>query len=105
MKIWIDDEREAPIGYSWIHSVNEAIAFIMRCEHNQKLFEPYGSMWKIEVIDIDHDMSECTYDGIRLLDWLGENGYNYPIHIHSMDSAGVQNMRTVISRSELEEVQ
>ena len=24
MKLWIDDVREPPIGYKWIHSVNEA---------------------------------------------------------------------------------
>lgn len=107
MKIWIDDEREAPIGYSWIHSVNEAIAFIMRCEHNQKLFEPYGSMWKIEVIDIDHDAGIYADDGgdyIKVLEWMERTYRDYPIHLHTMNVIGRENMRAIIQHNNWKEV-
>ena len=62
----------------------------------------------IEVIDIDHDAGEYVNDGgdyIKLLDWLEENGRNwYPIHIHSMNPVGVQNMRAIIQKNKWKEV-
>ena len=80
MKLWIDDIRPAPDGYIWCKSVNETIAVI---ENNSD----------ISLIDIDHDAGDYYSDGgdyIRIL------GYSYPIHIHSMNSVGVQNMRSII---------
>ena len=86
MKLWIDDIRPAPDGYIWCKSVNETIAII---ENNSD----------ISLIDIDHDAGDYYSDGgdyIRILDCLEEHGYSYPIHIHSMNSVGVQNMRSII---------
>lgn len=57
---------------------------------------------KFELIDIDHDAGEYAFDGgdyIKLLDWLEETNRNYPIHIHSMNPVGVQNMRNIIQRN------
>ena len=56
----------------------------------------------IDVIDIDHDAGEYAQlggDYIKLLDWLEETGRNYPIHIHSMNPVGVENMRRIIKRN------
>lgn len=98
MKLFIDDVREAPIGYHRIKSVNEAI----KCIENLRIaFIP------IEVIDIDHDAGDYAYDGvgyIRLLDWLEFKGYNYPIHIHSMNPVGIENMRRIIQKNGWKEV-
>lgn len=61
----------------------------------------------IELIDIDHDAGEYAKlggDYIKLLDWLEETGRNYPIHIHSMNPVGVENMRRIIQRNGWEEV-
>ena len=61
----------------------------------------------IELIDIDHDAGEYAKFGgdyIKLLDWLEETGRNYPIHIHSMNPVGVENMRTIIQRNEWKEI-
>ena len=98
MKLWIDDVRPAPEGYEWCSTVNIAIAAI-------ELWEdlPEG----IELIDIDHDAGDFACDGgdyIKLLDWLEATGRNYPIHIHSMNSVGVANMRAIIERNGWEEV-
>ena len=98
MKIWIDDVRPAPEGYYWVQSVNNAKAAIL-----------YADKYKsqIEIIDIDHDAGEyAQYGGdyIKLLDWLEETGRNYPIHIHSMNPVGVENMRRIIQRNGWEEV-
>lgn len=61
----------------------------------------------IEVIDIDHDAGDYVQFGgdyIKLLDWLEETGRNYPIHIHSMNPVGVENMRRIIKRNGWKEV-
>lgn len=105
MKLWIDDARPAPEGYIWIKSVNDAIRYI----------EIYGDYIDsdnvmidcIELIDIDHDAGDyAQYGGdyIKLLDWLEETGRNYPIHIHSMNPVGIQNMRRIIERNGWKEV-
>ena len=92
MKIWIDDVRPASDGYIWIKSVNEA----------KKVITYYENLLNIDVIDIDHDAGQYSKDGgdyIFLLDWLEETGRNYPIHIHSMNPVGVENMKRIIQRN------
>ena len=99
MKLWIDDVRPAPDGYRWVKSVNDAKTFISLCI----LFKTE----QIELIDIDHDAGDFVSDGgdyIKLLDWLEETGRNYPIHIHSQNPVGVQNMRAIIQRNGWKEV-
>lgn len=96
MKLWIDDIREPPIGYTWCKSVNDAIFKILN-----------SRFYLIEFIDIDHDAGDYAKDGgdyIKLLDWLEENNYNIPIHIHSMNPVGVQNMRAIIQRNGWKEI-
>lgn len=95
MKLWIDDVREAPDGYKWIHSVDEA-KYIISLYSNE-----------IELIDIDHDsgvFSQFGGDYIKLLDWLEETKQSYPIKIHSMNPVGIQNMRAIIKRNNWSEV-
>lgn len=101
MKLWVDDVRPAPEGYTWVKSVNEAknaIKYFICC-----------GFWDddIDLIDIDHDAGDYSTDGgdyIRFLDWLEMQGYNFPIRLHSMNPVGVQNMRTIIQRNNWKEV-
>ena len=61
----------------------------------------------IELIDLDHDAGEFASDGgdyINILNWLEETGRSYPICIHSMNPAGVENMRRIIERNGWREV-
>jgi len=126
MKIWVDDIREAPKGYRWIKSVNEAIklieasdrhidkamerghnAFINRDYAARNKFYKHANDWDIEIIDIDHDAGDYASDGgdyIKLLDWLEETGRNYPIRIHSMNPVGRENMRAIIQKNGWKEV-
>lgn len=98
MKLWIDDVRVAPKGYVWCKSVNEA----------KNIITKYSNLVdEIELIDIDHDAGDYVSlggDYIRLLDWLEETGKSYPIHIHSMNPVGVENMRRIIERNGWKEV-
>lgn len=114
MKLWIDDIRPAPKGYQWVKSVNEAKEAIIEYEdYVENLLDEWDfpplEIWEmtIDVIDIDHDAGDFSSDGgdyIRLLDWLEETGRNYPIHIHSMNPVGIQNMRAIIQKNNWKEI-
>lgn len=121
MKLWVDDIRNAPHGYHWCKSVNEAKKYILATEscinrcmkrgHNCFLnydfvgrTDAYNAAKKvdIEVIDIDHDAGEYAKDGgdyINLLNWLEETGRNYPIRIHTMNPVGREQMKSIIERN------
>ena len=106
MKLWIDDVREAPVGYRTCKSVNEAKRTITDYE---LMYKASGGKfyYNIELIDIDHDAGDYANDGgdyIKLLDWLEETGRNYPIRIHSMNPVGRENMRAIIRRNGWTEV-
>jgi len=90
LRLWIDDVRKAPYGYVWLKSVNSAIDFIEKNVND------------IELIDIDHDAGDYYSDGgdyIKILDYLEFMRLSYPIHIHSMNPVGVQNMRNIINKN------
>ena len=105
MKIWVDDIRQAPEGYVWCQSVNDAKLAIQIAEDD---FDGrFGKPECVEIIDTDHDAGDYASDGgdyIKLLDWLEETGRSYPIRIHSMNPVGVENMRRVIERNHWVEV-
>jgi hypothetical protein len=106
MKLWVDDVRPAPAGFFWARTVNRAKEIII---DNEELFKVNlgKPTYRIEVIDIDHDAGDYASDGgdyIKLLDWLEETGRNYPIHIHSMNPVGVENMRRIIQKNGWTEV-
>ena len=96
MKLWIDDVRPAPYGYVWVKTINDAILQIEMHEQNNVPFL---------LISLDLDAGDYgPPDYIKLLDWLEETGRNYPIHIHSMNVLGVENMRRIIERNGWTEV-
>lgn len=104
MKLWIDDIRPAPKGYEWVKSVNEAKDTIR--DYNAYCLTQ-GILDEVELIDIDHDAGDYASDGgdyIKLLDWLEVTGRNYPIHIHSMNPVGIENMRRIIRKNGWKEI-
>ena len=105
MKLWIDDIRVAPDGYYWCKSVDSAKEVITT--YSSWIDFDNNVIDSIELIDIDHDAGDYVKFGgdyIKLLDWLEETGHNYPIHIHSMNPIGVENMRRIIKRNRWKEV-
>lgn len=99
MKIWIDDVRKPPSkDWVWIKSVNAAKRYI-------SMTSSYGVTDII--LSVDHDAGDYASEGgdyIELLDWLAETGRNYPIHIHSMNVVGRENMQRIIRKNGWTEV-
>lgn len=107
MKIWVDDVREAPEGYIWCKSTNEALRTIRRCDiYNGEL----------EIVDLDHDAGDYVKEGGDYIEVLKElerlsHSIKYQIQVsqikfrlHSMNPVGVQNMRAIIQRNAWKEV-
>lgn len=101
--IWVDDAREAPysnkIDWITLKTVNDFKKIVPS-------LESVGVT--INIISLDHDAGEYYSDGgdyIKILDWLEETGRNYPIHIHSMNAVGCQNMRQIIEKNNWKYVQ
>lgn len=102
MKIWVDDIRPAPEGWYQARSVNVAKEMII------------GNWENIEILSIDYDSGDYNKFGgdyINILKWLEEQEHKankkivtFPIHIHSMNSVGVQNMRNIIQHNNWEEI-
>lgn len=107
LKLWLDDVRPAPEGYIWCKSVNEAKNAIIETEEKNKSSYMFNCFFSIELLDLDHDAGDYAKNGgdyIRLLNWLEETSRNYPIHIHSMNPVGVENMRAIIQRNGWKEI-
>ena len=102
MKIWVDDIRPAPEGWCQAYSVNAAKEMII------------ANYPDIEGISLDHDSSiynQFGGDYINILKWLEEEEHKtdkknvtFPIHIHSMNSVGAQNMRNIIQHNNWKEI-
>lgn len=99
MKIWVDDIRQAPEGYIWCKSTNEALRLIF-VQHN----------YKIEVIDLDHNMGDTFGgDAIRILQEFERKSHrnseiaeavkNIKFRLHSANPVGVENMRRIIQKN------
>lgn len=93
MKLWLDDIRSMPKGYTHhAYSVEAAKMMIMSAERMGE---------GVEVLDLDHDLGECAKyggDGIELLDWLVKRETFYPIKLHTANPVGRKNMQNMIDR-------
>jgi len=102
MKLWIDDVRQPPSDdWHWVKSVHEARIIICQMTRPDKTHN-------ISIIDIDHDAGAYAWNGgdyIELLKWMEIKKINdIPIHIHSMNPVGVQNMRAIIEHNGWREI-
>lgn len=98
MKIWVDDVRPAPEGYLWLKTTNEVINYLTYQWASIGMVDEFN----IEIIDLDHDAGNYANQGgdyIKILDWMEENQRNYPIHIHSMNPVGIENMKRIIHKN------
>ena len=89
MKIWLDDTREAPVGWIWVRSVGEV--------------KWYLKEFDVTELSLDHDLGENKPSGYDLMKWIEEQAitkhYVPPkITIHSANPVGRKNMEASIKR-------
>lgn len=98
VKIFLDDERQAPEGWIRTFSVMETISYLETGE--------------VEEISLDHDLGDdgCIGTGYDVVLWIEEqvvlHGFNPPIiHVHSANSsardkmlAGVESIKRFASQ-------
>lgn len=92
MKLWVDDVQEAPPGYLWARSVQDAKEYIMVYEDYLEGVRPTTikecDKWRVELIDIGY----CAGDYRQILDWMEETGRNYTFQTHFVNPVSVQNL-------------
>lgn len=86
MKLWLDDIREAPEGWKWVNTVEEAINLI--------------STGEVVEASLDHDLGDGQQEGYRLVLWMAENDVwpSDAISVHSSNPPGSERMCGVIER-------
>ena len=113
MKIFMDDERETPNGYSRVYDIAAATRLIRMIEDERDTawlnylggyFTREQLDWWleysfIEEISCDNDLGPGEAEGYKLLDWLEATGRNYPIRIHTSNPAARERMRAIIERN------
>ena len=87
VKIWVDDIRPSP-STKWVHmfSVEGTINLLKRLQELNIA---------VEEMSLDHDAGDYAAQGgdyIKILNWMEENSYVCPIHIHTANIVGRQNM-------------
>lgn len=102
MKIWIDDVRPTPDGYTGFMTTNAALRFI-RQNYNM-----------IDEISLDHDAGDCAKDGGDYIEVLKELERLTRVHkmdfshikfsLHSANPVGVTNMRAIIQTNGWKEI-
>ena len=128
VRLWVDDLRPAPEGYEWVKTTNEAIMRIFwsqlhsqpncaacdkkeKCESGEYVIfcdKHDGPSMVIDVLDLDHDAGDYAEDGgdyIKILDFMEQEGINdIPIHLHTMNPVGRENMRRIIRHNGWREI-
>ncbi len=57
-KLWLDDLRRAPDGWTWVKTVDEAIELLKR-----------GA---VEEVSLDNDLGAYEPEGYKVADWIEE---------------------------------
>lgn len=97
MKVYLDDERPAPVGWHLVTTADACIELL--------------KSGKVTSLSLDHDLAPEHYassgytgpssepTGLAVVDWMAEHGV-WPEHIivHTMNPAGRENMLRTIRR-------
>jgi hypothetical protein len=98
MKVWLDDERPAPLGWTRVRTVGDAIALFLS-------EEPFGG---IEAVSLDHDLGMADESGYDFLVWLERElhaGYVGPsriprLSVHTANPPARKRMEAAIAAIE-----
>ena len=86
MKIYLDDERPCPEGFTLAKNYEEMIDLLEKNKGN------------IEEVSLDHDLGKIK-TGYDVCKWFVENNYWVKkIILHSANIVGVQNMMQLLNR-------
>lgn len=90
MKLWVDDERPAPEGWTWAKTSEEAKRFL----YFDRAFE-----YKIEEISFDHDLGGDDTTRVIVL-WMLEHSIPWPpvVRVHTMNNVGRAWLEGMITR-------
>lgn len=99
MKIWFDENKQAPSECVWIKSIEGLSTFLETFERRRdrlaKLCEenPLSSVKlpEVELISIGNNEN--------VLNWLKKTCRIYPIHIHTLSPIEVVNMKKIIKEN------
>jgi hypothetical protein len=86
MKLWLDDVRPVPDGWTWAKTVEEAVSLMESAD--------------VEEASLDHDLGEGFEEGHRLVLWMVEND-TWPseaLSVHSSNPPGAERMCAIIER-------
>ena len=92
MKIYMDDARDTPQGWTRTYTVAETIAELR--------------MRTVTHLSLDNDLGEGQDEGYKVLDWLEETVYNdmhFPmpeVYIHSSNASRVEYMHRALKSIE-----
>ena len=102
-RIWVDDERPKPEGYSyWAKSVWDTLLMVGYVWGTDEYREEQGIL-----LDIDHDSGSYNPEGgdyiniLKALERAVKNGWELEegeikVHFHSANPVGVKNMRAIV---------
>jgi len=93
IKLWLDDIRPAPPGWTWVKTVHEACLLLVEGQMFDK------SKAVVEA-SLDHDLGLCQKTGYDLVKWMAETGFwpQTKPRVHSMNPVGAESMRATIDR-------
>jgi hypothetical protein len=102
IKLWVDDVRPTPEGYTGFMTTNAALRFI---HQNYNI---------IDEISLDHDAGDCVKEGGDYINILKEmerlsrrEGFDFShikFYLHSANPVGVANMRAIIEKNGWKEI-
>lgn len=78
MKLWVDDEREPPVGWGWVKNARGAKVVI--------------ESLTVEEISLDHDMPDCGHTGCPIDSGKCDcpTGYDVALFIEDRAAKGIK---------------
>ena len=112
MKLWLDDRRQAPAGWTRVFTVAEAQALLMTGQVEEASLDHdlgacdacMAGLSTTEWLEThDYDMPTCEHigTGYTLCVWMADTGYwpaKMPV-VHSLNLSGAERMRRLIEAS------
>lgn len=92
IKLWLDDVREAPEGWKWVKTADEAIEVLQTSQ--------------VTEISLDHDLGENVPTGYMVALWIEEESFEGWVHpplkwtVHSANPVGRRKMRQALEYAE-----